>query len=190
VRLFVAVELPPPCVAVAGDVSDALRERVTRLAPNAQVTWVPPERMHLTLRFLGEVTADHAALIATGLSAPFDAKAFPVTLGGPGAFPSRGAPRVLWLGFSEGLTNLGMLERELSSRLAETGIPPEDRPYRPHLTLARVRDPRGLRLAPLFEGVDVPAASGVIDAVTLFESRLSPKGSRYTALHRTPLERA
>jgi 2'-5' RNA ligase len=145
--------------------------------------------MHLTVRFLGEVEPGQAAMVVDRLSTPLPMDPFAVTLGRPGAFPSRGAPRVVWLGFSEGLAPFQRLERELSARLRTAGIPREDRPYSPHLTLARVRDARGMRLPALLDSVDVPDASGVVDAITLFESRLSPQGPRYTALHRTPLAR-
>jgi RNA 2',3'-cyclic 3'-phosphodiesterase len=190
VRLFVAVELPPAALAAAATVSAVVRERVERRAPAAHVTWIPTERMHLTIRFLGEVASSRVPALIDALSPPLETAMFTVALGDPGAFPARGAPRVLWIGFSEGGESLGRLEQEVSARLENAGIPPETRPFSPHLTLARVRDSRGLRLSALLEGVVVPpGSSGLIDAITLFESRLSPKGPTYTALHRTPLGR-
>jgi 2'-5' RNA ligase len=80
------------------------------------------------------------------------------------------------------------LEREVGARLAPCGFPPEDRPYRPHLTLARVREPEGLRTAPLVEGLaDRTLGTARIAAITLFESRLSPKGPAYAPRARTAL---
>ena len=74
------------------------------------------------------------------------------------------------------------IERELTARLSTIGIPPEDRPYNPHLTLARVREPAGLRAAALLDGLQTHAfGHSTIDAITLFESRLSPKGPTYVA---------
>jgi 2'-5' RNA ligase len=189
-RLFLAVELPESAINAAAAVSAALRERVRTLAPAAKLTWIPPDRMHLTISFLGEVDPPRAAMLVEVLSLPFQTVRFTVTLDGVGAFPSRGAPRVLWLGFSKGLIELQQLEREVSARLEIAGFPREQRPYSPHLTLARVREPRGLRPAVL-DRIEVSShAGGTIDAITLFESRLSPKGPTYTTLHRTLLQRA
>ena len=109
---------------------------------------------------------------------------------GAGAFPPRGAPRVLWAGVGEGADAVCSLEREVSERLAARGVEREDRPYRPHLTLARVRDPSGLRSGPLFENLaDRRFGATSVDAITLFQSRMSPKGSTYVSLQRTPLRR-
>lgn len=190
-RLFIAVELSPAALAAAADMSRALQRYVSDVAPKARLTWVPAERMHLTIRFLGEVDDGTRAAVESALAAPLDASAFTLTQGGVGAFPPRGAPRVLWLGIEQGLTELTRLEREVTQRLQIAGIPPDSHAFNPHLTLARVRNPQGLRLPGQRDGV---ARSGhgttLIDAITLFESRLSPKGPTYTPLRRTPLRPA
>jgi 2'-5' RNA ligase len=94
---------------------------------------------------------------------------------------------VLWAGIEEGVEGLQALEREVTERLGACGVPPEDRPYRPHLTLARVREPDGLRPDPLFEGLNDALGTSRVEAITLFHSKTSPKGPEYTALQRTPL---
>jgi RNA 2',3'-cyclic 3'-phosphodiesterase len=120
-----------------------------------------------------------------------DTVAFTLTLGGVGAFPPRGAPRVLWLGIAQGLTDLKCLERDVTRRLQIAGIPEDSHAFNPHLTLARVRDPQGLRLPADLTGVVEPRhGSTHIDAITLFESRLSPRGPTYLPLRRTPLRSA
>src|SRR5207344_3659032 len=81
--------------------------------------------------------------------APFD-----LTLAGTGAFPESGAPRVLWMGVEQGKDGLMAVEREVSARLSGLGIPREERPFNPHLTLARVREAAGLRAMRLFEGLE------------------------------------
>jgi 2'-5' RNA ligase len=112
-----------------------------------------------------------------------------LAVAGAGTFPTGGAPRVIWAGVSKGRDRMDAIEREVSARLAGVGVQPEDRPYSPHLTLARVRDAGGLRADTLLErhrAVELGATR--VEAITLFESRLSPKGPTYVPLCRTPLE--
>jgi 2'-5' RNA ligase len=187
VRLFTAIELGADVAAQAGALVDDLRRRTAKLAPAARVTWVAADRIHLTLRFIGEVEEQQAAQVVHALRDPVRTAPFPVRWGAPGAFPPRGAPRVLWLGIERGARDLEALEAEVSGRLRAIGIPPEDRPYHPHLTLARVREPAGLRTAALFDGLHPRLGETTVDAITLFESRLSPKGPAYTTLLKTPL---
>jgi 2'-5' RNA ligase len=90
---------------------------------------------------------------------------------------------VLWAGVASGRDELLAAEREISARLARLGIPKEVRPYSPHLTLARVREPAGLRSARLLDGLTDQSLGTVrVDAITLFHSKLSPKGPTYTPL--------
>ena len=167
---------------------ERLRRRVTATAPAARLTWASPDRLHLTVRFIGEVAAPAAEAIAAALRPAIPMVPFDVSMAGFGTFPGRGAPRVIWAGLTSGLQPLREVEAEVTARLRKTGVPPESRPYSPHLTLARVRDPAGLRAAALFEELpDQVLGTAHVDAITLFESRLSPKGATYVALQRTPL---
>jgi RNA 2',3'-cyclic 3'-phosphodiesterase len=189
-RLFVAVELPAPLVDAAAAVSAAIRERVARIAPHARLTWIPPERMHLTVRFIGGVDDATTDRVLAALRDPIPGEPFPVAFASLGTFPSHGVPRVIWLGLRQGVAALQAAEREITARLIPIGIPAEARPFSPHLTLARVRDANGLHGGSLpVEPIDVPPAEGLVDAITLFESRLSPKGPTYAALQRTPFRR-
>jgi 2'-5' RNA ligase len=187
-RLFIAVELPPSVAAAAAAASEALRERVRQRAPHARLAWVAADRMHLTVRFLGEMNPDRVRAIAQALAAPLDDYPFPLTLGAAGAFPLRGAPRALWLAINEGRSALSAVEEAVSSRLDTLAVGRESRAFKPHLTLARVRDPSGLQRGEWLQGlVPPPHAPGVVDAITLFESRLSSTGPTYTVLQRTSL---
>jgi 2'-5' RNA ligase len=186
VRLFVAVELAPAIAHALAAFEGDLQRRITALFPQARLTWVPAERLHLTVRFIGEV--DDAANIAAALSPPLATRAFEVEFTGAGAFPARGTPRVLWAGVSKGVDELTALEQEVSERLLGAGVAREDRPYRPHLTLARVREGSRLKAAPLFDGIaNTRFGAMPADAITLFHSKLSPKGPTYVALQRTAL---
>jgi 2'-5' RNA ligase len=187
VRLFVAVDIGRVLSAQAAELSHELQRRAAEAAPRAKITWVPADRLHLTVRFIGEVDDEKAAAVCEALSAPLGAAAFDLTLGGAGAFPKGGSPRVLWVGVTQGREELLAIEQEVTSRLASLGIPEEERAYSPHLTLARVREPAGLRTACLLEGLTDHGVGTVhIDAITLFQSKLSPKGPTYTPLLRIP----
>ena len=189
-RLFVAVEIAPHVAAGAAALIDALRSRAERLAPHARITWIPEDRLHVTVRFIGNADESKADAIRTALEPRIDAAPFDLVFAGAGAFPKTGAPRVLWSGVADGGEPLRGVEREITDRLHRAGVAPESRDYRPHLTLARVRDAVGLKSASLLEGLaDQVVGTTRVEAITLFESRLSPTGPTYVPLRRTPLRR-
>ena len=188
-RLFIAAEIDPALARELTRVAGEVRARVDTHAPRAKLTWVPPDRLHFTVRFIGELDERRVSTIAGVLAAPLSLAPFDLTMAGIGAFPSRGRPRVIWAGISEGRHPMTALEAEVSARLATCGIPPEGREYSPHLTLARVRDAASLRARDVLEGVPQgPFGATRVDAITLFESRLSPKGPTYVPLQRTALQ--
>jgi 2'-5' RNA ligase len=183
-RLFVALNLEPQ-----------ERQRLTEaVAPLREgglpVRWLEPEALHLTLKFVGEVTNERAAEVedvAQRLAA--SVPPFTLRLGGIGAFPNLRRPRVVWMGV-EAPPELLQLQSGLEAALGELGFPREERPYSPHLTLGRARpdaQPSELRALPELAGlVDY---SGIIDArtVDVMRSHLSPKGARYERLAALPL---
>jgi RNA 2',3'-cyclic 3'-phosphodiesterase len=188
-RLFIAVEMNASVEGTAREVIDDLRARVARLAPRARITWSAPDRIHVTVRFIGEADEARAQAIRSALGPTIDVPVFDLMVEGVGAFPPKGAPRVVWAGLTDGRDGLLEVERAVSQRL-ETLVPPEDRPYAPHLTLARVKEPAGLSRPALFEGVTTRQFGRVhVDAITLFESRLSPKGATHVPLQRSALRR-
>ena len=187
-RLFVAAEIGERLVSRAVELIRELEKRTADAAPRAQLTWLAANRLHITIRFIGEVDDVRAAAIVAALQPPLGVPPFDLTLAGMGAFPKSGPPRVVWTGIEHGRDDLIAVERELTSRLTTLAIPPEGRPYSPHLTLARVREAAGLRSASLLEGLeDRSLGTTRIDAITLFQSRLSPKGPTYVPLLRTAL---
>jgi 2'-5' RNA ligase len=188
-RLFIAVEMSPSVEEAARDVIGDLQTRVTRLAPRARITWSAPERLHITVRFIGEADEARVQAIRTALGPTIDAAVFDLSVEGVGAFPPKGPPRVFWAGLTDGREGLLEVERAVSQRL-ETLVPAEDRPYAPHLTLARVKEPAGLSRATVFEGLSTRRFGTVhVDAITLFESRLSSKGATHVPLQRSALRR-
>ena len=189
-RLFVAVDIDSGVQQKIADFCDELRQRAKALAPRARIAWARTDQLHVTVRFVGEVEAAQGTAIAAALRPELAIESFNMIARGAGAFPPSGAPRVFWAGIANGSGELSAIEQEVSGRLAACGVEREGRPYRPHLTLARVRDAAGLRSAPLFEALS-GRGFGVtrVDAITLFESRTSPRGATYESLQRTPLRR-
>ena len=187
-RLFIAVELDSAVTSTAAAMAEELRRRASRLAPRARITWIPAQRLHLTVRFIGNSDPAGVQAISGTLTAPLQTAAFDLTICGAGSFPRSGKPQVLWAGVTTGLDRLHRVEQEVSSRLAGAGVAAEDRPYSPHLTLARIRDAAGLRAATLLAGLESRAVGTTrVAAITLFESRLSPKGPTYVPLQHTVL---
>lgn len=187
-RLFVAVEIAPAVTEAAAALIERLRERAIRLAPRSRITWVTADRLHVTVRFIGNVDAERTDAVRQVLAPPLGQAPFGLTLAGVGTFPPKGPPRVVSSGVSDGREPLVAIEQRVSERLARAGIAAERRLYTPHLTLARVREAAGLRSAALLEATgETTLGTTTVEAITLFESRLSPKGPTYVALQRTSL---
>jgi 2'-5' RNA ligase len=186
-RLFVAVEIDDRARRAAEAVQLRLRELL-----DATVTarWVSPQNMHLTVRFIGQVDEGRAPKVIQALAAPLEMAPFDVELGGCGAFPPRGAPRVLWIGLTQGLPSLALMHDAFNQRLRPLGFAPEARPFSAHLTLARIKDaPSGISRAvqDVLGLITAPAARFQVNGATLFRSHTSPTGPRYEPLVFVPL---
>ena len=128
------------------------------------------------------------AVLVGCVAPPLAHEPFDLTVAGVGTFPPQGRPRVVWAGLAEGRDRLTAIERDVSGRLARTGIAPGQISDNPHVTLGRVREAGGLRSAALLEGAsNTVLGTTRVEAVTLFESRLSPTGPTYVALQRTAM---
>jgi 2'-5' RNA ligase len=183
-RLFVAVELSEAVREAAARVA---RELAEAFGPGAKraVSWVAPANMHLTVRFLGETDPRAAEDLVRRMAAPFETPAFRLAIGGLGAFPRSGPPRVIWAGLTEGAESLSHVHDEIEARLEGLDVEREERPFRAHLTLGRVKAPPGAAARQAIASIRGDAISACdIREATLFESRLSPHGAIYTALAR------
>jgi RNA 2',3'-cyclic 3'-phosphodiesterase len=186
-RLFVAAELDDSVRAFAADVASKLRAAADADGRRS-VTWVAPANLHFTLQFIGEAEPATARRVVDQLSPAFEVPAFEVAVGGVGTFPPSGTPRVVWLGLLDGGGPLAALARAVNQRLNAIGLPREDRPFRAHLTLGRVKGPVGPRFRDALAAArDASAGRCRIVRVTLFESRLSPHGSSYAVVTTSPL---
>ncbi|HEY1303093.1 MAG TPA: RNA 2',3'-cyclic phosphodiesterase [Vicinamibacterales bacterium] len=189
-RLFTGIELDSAVVGAAGDLLDELARRAARQAPRARVAWITPERLHVTVRFIGHTDEAGYARIRAVLEPPIEVQPFSLTVERLGWFPPSGQPRVLWAGLAGDRASLDAVEREVTSRLTQVGVPPEARAYGPHLTLGRVKEAAGLKAAALFRDLtDVVLGTTAVGAITLFESRVSSKGPTYLPMQKTRLNK-
>jgi 2'-5' RNA ligase len=150
--------------------------------------WVGSERLHITLRFLGDVTADQVMKLDTNLSG-LGGRPFDLSLSGVGAYPSLSRVKALWLGVKDGSGQLGRLAALVEKASVSAGCEPEPRRFHPHLTLARARAERGA--APLPDELagrlsEAPAISWTCDSFTLMRSELAKTGPSYTPMRRYP----
>jgi RNA 2',3'-cyclic 3'-phosphodiesterase len=185
-RLFVAADLPD-------EARQAITKEQKRIASAlggsaGRMKWVAADHAHLTLVFLGDVDETRVPAVVEAVGGDVAAAAFDITLETIGVFPPRGAPRVLWIGVGAGASALNELQREMARRIAALGIALDDRPFHPHLTLARWRESRSSsRERALTAAPQGLVARARVDGATLYQSRLSPQGPSYTALARANL---
>jgi 2'-5' RNA ligase len=188
-RLFVAVDVGDTVRDEVARVTSLISEALAAAATPPRVSWVARSAVHLTLCFLGEVADADVPDVQRRLADPIEVAPFEVEWHGIGAFPSPRQPRALWIGVGRGATELGQLESALSQRLARVAI--DAQPYRPHLTLGRVRVPgKGVDWQKLLERITVRGVRTGVRRVTLYRSTLTPRGPNYTemahaALHST-----
>ena len=193
-RIFIGIDLAPEIRTRI----ERFLEGVQGFAPDAR--WARPESLHITLKFIGEQPLDRVEAITERLRR-VDGNAFEIRCAGYGFFPTAKAPRVFWIGIQG---QLAALAESIDMATSELGIPREDRPFSPHLTLARAGAGRSSG-SPKWRKGDGPnttfavlekrlAAMGELDFGTmtahefiLYQSQLSPKGSKYTKLQRFPL---
>ena len=171
-RLFTGIELAAPVRAAVAGTIVRLRQHLDDRIPDLHARWVPSGNLHLTLAFIGEVGEARVPVVASALERGFATAIFDLELAAAGAFPTGGAPRVVWIGVSQGAVPLRALHGEIVGRLGELGLAFEARPYSPHLTVARLRDVRG------------PSARALRDAVR--EAAVPPAAQRVERSHPLP----
>lgn len=180
-RMFTAIHLPDEVRAAWQEAQAELRARVS------DARWTPVAQAHLTVHFLGEQPEERLeAIVAALRKSCAEAGPFELTLGQPGAFPRASRPRVVWLGLGGNRPALEALERGGRAGLASAGVALEDRPYAPHLTLAR--EPADARAAS--DWIACPAIDHLswrVEALTLYKSTLRSQGALHEAIERFQL---
>lgn len=160
-------------------------ERCAALAPAFR--WAPAANLHLTLRFCGSLEAPVVAALTARL-AQLKGEAFEIGLGSTGTFGGRRHARVVWIGVDRGADSLGVLAAGVEEACRATGLEPEDRPFRAHLTLARSLERQGAPAPDLPEPPDLQP--WVVDRFALYQSRLGRGPAVYSALAEFPLSPA
>jgi len=189
-RTFIAIELP---AAIRRDIAAHI-DRLRQTFPDVRASWNREDNLHLTLKFLGDIsvsqipTLSEACTIAAGQLEPFE-----LVVKGCGIFPPHGRPKVLWVGISSvepetTQSPLLHLQRSIEDICAAAGFPREPRPYRPHLTIARLRESRDSRaLAEQHRLIAFPPHAFIVTGLVVFRSELSSKGSTHASLLRHQL---
>lgn len=188
IRAFIAIDFPTPIRQKIKQLSDELQ---TQTPPDA-LKWVSAENMHLTLRFLGELPEPTINEIKTRLkNSPFAVPPFKISFKGLGMYPNIRQPRVIWLGITN-TEPLRQIYRDIQQSLESINVPPDNKPFSPHLTLARLRrhvtkeqaQQVGNRLSQFKVGEIGPCT---IQAIHLYQSQLTGQGPIYTPLLTMPL---
>lgn len=186
-RLFFAVNLPAGAAGWITKVQEVLRPALRAGKPS----WSDPAQAHCTLKFLGEVRQERIALCSTAARALRGGVGpFVLSIGGLGAFPDTEHAKVIWAGVVLGSDGLDRLSVGLDESLAAIGFSREDRPYRPHVTLARLKAPIASReLSAAFAEARVPdLAPFPVEAFALLQSNSTPSGVRYDLVESFSLE--
>lgn len=205
IRTFIAIDLPAPVLDALANTQEQLHSYLAAQGQDRALRWSPTKNLHLTLRFLGDTTPEQQEQVTERLQAlaatvaPF-ALHVDFTGNGLGGFPTLRQPRVVWMGIGGELDALGQLQAQVEKIVQAAGFTPEEKPFSPHLTLARAArnsDRRRLKEVGQALGDYVQAAATslaptdplrfTVNRVILYQSELRPGGSRYTALAELPL---
>ncbi|HUU03632.1 MAG TPA: RNA 2',3'-cyclic phosphodiesterase [Myxococcota bacterium] len=186
-RTFIAVNFAASVLDALADLQGLLRKS---LGDRTGIKWVSPANIHLTLQFLGQVDTELLPLLIEELSGAFSKNdPFEVGLRGAGCFPSPSRPRVIWAGITDGAQDLEALYAATLRMTEPMGFEREKRPFKPHLTLGRVKDPGKLgNISGAITRFELhQVGSCQIDCVDLMASELRPRGPVYTTLDSFPL---
>jgi RNA 2',3'-cyclic 3'-phosphodiesterase len=184
IRSFLAIEVSDPVLKRIEKIQEDFK------SSDPDVRWVNPDKIHLTLKFFGDIEESQIDSILNSIETPVHStQPFQIKVRGTGAFPNPKNPRVVWVGLTEGKETLSHLQKELESSLEKIGFQPEDRSFNPHLTLGRVKSSRGKgALAAKIEKYrEEEFGEFQVERVILFKSELTPSGPVYTALKEAKL---
>lgn len=184
VRAFIAIEIPEDIKLQLKQVQERLKKGLTG------VNWARPEGIHLTLKFLGNIDEEMISRIGDSMKKATErSSVFSIRLSGLGIFPGPRFPRVVWIGVKEGGEDLKGLNRAIDKTMDKLGFSAEEREFRPHLTLGRVRsqERRDELLKAIEELQNFEAGSFEAREVSLIKSDLKPGGAVYTKLLTVPL---
>jgi 2'-5' RNA ligase len=184
IRSFLAIEIPRTILKKIEEVEEDLK------SSRADVRWVSPEKIHLTLKFFGNIDESRIEPIIQSIEGPTRiASPIPLKVRGVGAFPHVKNPRVIWMGLVDGKEVLAYFQKQLERELEKIGFEPEERAFHPHLTLGRMKSSKGREaLAGRMERhKEEEFGDFQVERVVLFKSDLKPTGPIYTPLRELKL---
>jgi 2'-5' RNA ligase len=186
-RAFIAVDISEEARRLIAKRIALLRAQFSDL----RVGWDKPEKLHLTVKFLGEIPSEKLSQVITAVeNAAKEIEPFSLVLEGAGAFPPRGAARVLWLGVNDESQNLNEFQKRLETETEQIGFETERRVFKPHLTIARLKEPgKSRNLTDLHIQTEFPAVDFPVSEIVVYKSDLRPTGSIYTPLAKISLSK-
>ncbi len=185
IRAFLAIEPPEDILQAMSRLQEKLKREVS-----GRISWTRPEGWHLTLKFFGDVSMEDVEKISSAVqNRVASGLSLNLKLEKLGVFPDARRPRVLWCGTAGDVSQLSVLQKQLDTDFDALGFPNEDRPFRAHVTLARMKDPRGVTGLgeALAKHGAFAAGEFICWELILFQSQLTPRGAIYTRLAVFPL---
>jgi len=182
-RCFIAIELDDPIKRKLSQLQDKLRYKDH--FNDRSVRWVHPQQIHLTLKFLGDISDDLAFGVSQAVAQVCDeCEPFDFEIAGVGCFPDHGSAKVLWVGVKQGCEHLTQLQGKMDLAMQQLGFPLERRQFNGHLTLARINLPKiGSRLQSAVAELDeINIGCQGVDSVTVFQSELTRNGPIYAPI--------
>ena len=180
IRAFLAIDPPENILQAMSRLQEKLKREIS-----GRISWTKPQGQHLTLKFFGDISTADVNNICTAVQKRIVSEPkLNLKIENLGVFPDARRPRVIWCGVSGDVERLSVLQKKIDSDLAAIGFPAEDRPFRAHLTLARIKDLHGLTgiNEALIKYNTFTAGEFSCKELILFQSRLSPQGAIYTKL--------
>ncbi|MBI3599232.1 MAG: RNA 2',3'-cyclic phosphodiesterase [Nitrospinae bacterium] len=185
IRAFISIEIP-----------QEVREKISLIQEQLKtvetpVSWVRPQSIHLTLKFLGNISEAQIQDIGNCISTAANGiNPFTVNIRGTGVFPNLNYPRVIWLGLEDKTDSLFRLQKGIDGCLSKIGFEAEERGFTPHLTVGRIKSLRGknqlIRTIHIYR--DIEAGEIAVDKINLMRSQLNPAGAIYTVLEEIKLQ--
>lgn len=179
IRCFIAIPLAQEIKEELANIQEKLKKS------DAQVKWVSPDSIHITLKFLGDLPRIRLSSISKVIKEVAHKKTwFEMSLSSPGAFPSPGKPRVVWVGIKDGQEELKELAEKLDLKLRSIGLPGEEREFVPHLTLGRIKnlDNRD-KLVEIIHSIKAVSTEKIqVTKINLMKSQLTPTGPIYSVI--------
>ncbi|GBE31876.1 2'-5'-RNA ligase [bacterium BMS3Bbin05] len=185
IRGFIAIPLTDELKAGIGDMVGSLKKT------GADVKWVKPENLHLTLKFLGNIDMEKTKSITYRISeiaGGYDD--FEFMLNGTGVFPGNNRPRIIWIGIRDHM-NLIKIAKKIDAAMKGEGFEPEKRPFNPHITIGRARSSKGIdKLIPeLVKYRSMNFGTQKAESIHLMKSTLKKRGAEYSSIFSAPLRR-